>query len=164
MKNLFYILCFLSFFANAQENVLEKTFSNLINKTWFAEGNWGDGSKFKQQVTFSYSLDKTIILANAKGYTNKEQTKYGNRTHGIRKFNSETNTIEFWEFDVFGGLTKGNVFLENKNIVYQYLYGKSIVTDMWEYVNDNTYNFIVGNYVNGKWNQKYLETKFNLVR
>ena len=161
---LFFTFFLLSFFTNAQNKSLEKIFSNLINKTWIAEGNWGDGSKFKQEVTFTYSLDKKIVIANAKGYTNKEQTKYGNRNHGIRKFNAETNTIEFWEFDVFGGLTKGKVFLENKNILYQYQYGETMVTDMWEYIDDHTYKFTVGNYADGKWNQKYLETKFNLVK
>ena len=94
------------------------------------------------------------------GFVDKAQTKLGPRNHGVRQFDEETNTIKFWEFDVFGGLTKGTVFAEGKNILYQYKYGNSVVTDMWEYVDDATYNFKVGNYENGKWKQVYLSTKF----
>ncbi|PRX55201.1 VOC family protein [Flagellimonas meridianipacifica] len=144
---------------HGQENYLS-FFDGLIGKTWKAEGNWGDGSKFSQEITFEYVLDGTLVIAKSKGFTDKEQTKFGNRNHGIRKYNPETKAIEFWEFDVFGGLTKGTVTTENRNIVYSYRYGESIVTDMWEYIDENTYNFKVGNYVDGYWKQVYLSTQF----
>ncbi|MEO0900715.1 MAG: hypothetical protein AAFY00_01410 [Bacteroidota bacterium] len=145
----------------AQENPLS-IFENLMNKTWFAEGNWGDGSKFKQEITFSYDLSNTLIIANSKGYTNSEQTEYGARNHGIRKYNPETNVIDFWEFDIFGGVTQGTVKTQGRNIIYTYSYGESIVTDAWEYVDENTYNFKVGNYANGQWEQVYLSTQFKV--
>ena len=137
--------------------------NNLIDKTWYAEGNWGDGSKFKQEITFTKDLEGSIIIARAKGYVDQEQTKYGNRNHGIRKFNPETGQCEFWEFDAFGGVTKGEVVFDGKDIIYQYKYGESVVTDMWQYKNDSTYTFTVGSYTDGQWNQKYLETEFSLV-
>ncbi|SEL15205.1 hypothetical protein SAMN04487910_1873 [Aquimarina amphilecti] len=135
-------------------------FENLINKEWKAEGKWGDGTIFKQETIFKFDLDNTIIIAKSKGFIDKKQTKYGSRNHGIRKFDAKTKTIKFWEFDIFGNLTEGTVIINGKNILYQYQYGDSMVTDMWEYVDDNTYNFKIGNYVDGIWKQIYLETQF----
>ena len=136
------------------------SFQNLVGKEWIAEGKWGDGTAFKQEIIFTFDLNNTLVIAKSKGFTNKEQTEYGWRNHGVRKFDSETNTIRFWEFDVFGGLTEGTVKIDGKNIIYQYKYGESSVTDMWEYVNDDTYNFKVGNYEDGNWKQVYLATQF----
>ncbi|MEM8567769.1 MAG: hypothetical protein AAGF85_15010 [Bacteroidota bacterium] len=138
-------------------------FDNLVGKTWYAEGKWGDGSSFKQQVHFEYNLGDNIVIAKSDGFTNQEQTAYGNRNLGIRKLDAETGEINFWEFDVFGGLTEGEVKAAGKNILYQYQYGESFITDMWEYVNDSTYNFMVGDYKDGKWNQVYLKTTFNRI-
>ncbi|WP_299118005.1 hypothetical protein [uncultured Winogradskyella sp.] len=164
MKN--YILIFIllvSIGAYAQKSNLS-IFDNLVEKTWKANGNWGDGSKFYQEINFEYSLDNSIVIAKSIGYIDKEQTKLGLRNHGIRMYDKVTKSLKFWEFDVFGGLTKGTVFSKGKNIIYQYTYGTSTVTDMWEYVNDSTYNFKVGNYVNGEWEQLYLSTQFKEVK
>ena len=143
----------------AQENRLS-VFDNLIGKTWKAEGNWGDGSQFKQETTFRYSLDSTLVIAESKGFTNREQTEYGPRNHGIRKFDAQSNGIKFWEFDIFGGTTEGVVKIRDKDIVYTYSYGASTVTDYWEYVDENTYNFTVGSFKEGVWEQTYLKTQF----
>ncbi len=142
------------------QNTELSIFENLVGKTWKAEGKWGDGSKFMQEITFKYDLEKTIITARSKGFIDKEQTQMGDRNMGIRKFDSATKTIKFWEFDVFGGVTEGNVSVEGKNIIYQYKYGTSVVTDMWEYVDDSTYNFKVGTYEKGEWKQVFLNTQF----
>ncbi|MEW7290844.1 hypothetical protein [Aquimarina sp. 2304DJ70-9] len=146
----------------AQESNLS-IFKPLTNKVWKAQGNWGDGSKFKQEIVFEFDLNNNIVITKSKGFTNKEQTQYGSRNHGIRKYDVATKTIKFWEFDVFGGLTKGEVILDGNNILYQYQYGESVVTDMWIYVDNNTYNFKVGSYADGKWKQVYLETQFKAV-
>ncbi|WP_353777403.1 hypothetical protein [Winogradskyella sp. 3972H.M.0a.05] len=161
MNKIKYILFFLGLplIMAAQDSQLS-VFDNLVDKTWYAEGKWGDGSAFKQEVTFEYDLGKAIVTAKSKGFVDAEQTKIGDRNLGIRKFDKSSNTIKFWEFDVFGGVTEGTVMQEGKNIVYQYKYGTSIVTDMWEYVDDSTYNFKVGSYKDGKWEQVYLSTKF----
>ncbi|MCK0191412.1 hypothetical protein [Arenibacter sp. F20364] len=139
-------------------------FDNLVAKIWKAEGNWGDGSKFKQEIKIEYLLDSTIVIAKSVGFIDKAQTKLGLRNHGIRQFDKVSNSIKFWEFDIFGGLTEGIVFAEGKNIIYQYSYGDSIVTDMWEYIDGSTYNFKVGNYQNGNWKQVYLNTQFIEVK
>ncbi len=161
MKNTItiFLLFFVSMAVIAQDTELS-IFENLVNKTWKAHGNWGDGSKFMQEITFKYDLEKTIITAKSKGFIDKEQTQIGDRNVGVRKFDTASKTIKFWEFDVFGGVTEGKVIAEGKNIIYQYQYGTSVVTDMWEYVNDNTYNFKVGTYEKGVWKQIYLSTQF----
>lgn len=163
IKNTVCFLCFIlmSVTITAQNNAL-LGFENLVNKTWFADGEWSNGTKFKQEVSYTFDLNRTIVITNSKGFVNQEQTKFGNRNHGIRQYNSKTKTIEFWEFDVFGDLTKGTVELKDKNIFYHYKYGESNVTDCWEYINDNIYKFTVGNYVDGEWKAVYLQTEFKL--
>lgn len=165
MKKLILITTLVVSFMTFGQNSKLSIFDNLIGKTWRAEGNWGDGSKFKQEIKIEYVLGNKIILLNSYGFTDKEQTKLGLRNIGIRKYNEKTKSIKFWEFDVFGGLTEGTVYSnENKNIVYEYEYGGSNVTDMWEYVNDSIYNFKVGNYQNGIWKQIYLKTQFHSIK
>ncbi len=144
-----------------QDNKLE-SFDNLVGKTWVANGEWSNGSKFKQEISFNYDLNKTLIITNSKGYTNQEQTEYGNRNHGIRQYNSKNDKIEFWEFDVFGGVTQGTVEVIGNSIFYHYKYGESIVTDCWEYIDDSTYKFIVGSYKDGQWEAVYIQTEFKL--
>ena len=145
--------------AWGQEDKLQG-FDNLINKTWIAEGEWPNGLVFKQEVTFSYDLNKTIVIANSKGFTDKDQTEYGNRNHGIRQYNEANDRVEFWEFDVFGGVTTGIVVFNGKDMYYQYTYGDNVFTDYWEYINDDTYKYTVGNYKDGQWEVIYLETEF----
>lgn len=157
------ILLFIPLVALSQNSQLSM-FDNLIDKTWKAVGKWGDGSKFVQEIEMKYSLDSTIVEVNSIGFVDEEQTKLGLRNRGIRQLNKELNKVKFWEFDVFGGLTEGIVLSEGKNILYQYEYGGSSVTDMWEYVDDSTYNFKVGDYKDGEWKQLYLSTQFKEVK
>ena len=162
MKKLFLFTVLIPLIGYAQQSELA-FFNHLVGKTWAAEGSWGDGTKFKQETSFSYSLDSTIVIANSKGFTNVAQTTYGMRNHGIRQFDKTSKTLRFWEFDVFGGRTEGTVMASGKNIMYQYAYGEATITDMWEYVDENTYNFIVGSYQDGKWQQTYLKTQFKRI-
>lgn len=153
----------LIFQSHGQQNKLS-LFDNLIGKTWKAEGKWGDGSKFKQEIEFKYSLDSTVVLTDALGFTNEKRTVYGHRNHGIRKYDEQSNTIKFWEFDVFGGVTEGTVTSKGKDIIYAYAYNGSTVTDYWQYVDAHTYNLIIGNFENGQWKQKYLSTQFTTAK
>ncbi|RNC87969.1 MAG: hypothetical protein ED556_01920 [Winogradskyella sp.] len=155
------LVYFLSALAFAQNNELE-AFDHLVDKTWEANGSWSSGNKFKQEVTYSYDLDKSIVIAKSKGFTNESQTEYGDRNHGIRKYNAKEKKIEFWEFDVFGGLTSGTVEVKDRDLYYQYKYGESIVTDCWEYIDDATYKYTVGSYNGNKWEAVYLQTTFKL--
>lgn len=153
----------LIFQSYGQQNKLS-LFDNLIGKTWKAEGKWGDGSKFKQEIEFKYSLDSTLVLTDASGFTNEERTVYGHRNHGIRKYDEQSDTIKFWEFDVFGGVTEGTVTSKGKDIIYTYAYNESTVTDYWQYVDAHTYNFTIGDFENGQWKQKYLSTQFTTAK
>ncbi|MGV6845473.1 MAG: hypothetical protein ACWA42_05025 [Lutibacter sp.] len=159
MKNLIIIIIFVPILGIGQENKLS-IFRNLIGNKWKAEGTWFNGKPFKQIKTFEYNLDSTIIVAKTNGFIDKKLTKLGNRNYGIRHYDKKSDTVKFWEFDVFGGLTTGIVFAKGKNIFYQYDYGKSRITNLWEFVNVNTYNFKVGIQKNGKFDQLFLETKF----
>lgn len=143
----------------SQENPLD-IFDKLVDKSWEAFGNWGDGSKFKQVISFRYALDSSIVITNSMGFTDNEQLTFGPRNHGIRQYDATSDSIRFWEFDVFGGATEGVVYSAGENIFYQYQYSGTTFTDMWEYVDDNTYNFKVGRYKDGVWQQIYLSTRF----
>ncbi|WP_139001802.1 hypothetical protein [Hyunsoonleella aestuarii] len=159
IKLLLLLFSLSSLISKGQENHLKK-FEALVGKVWYAEGNWANGSKFKQEITFQFSLDSTIVLVNSNGYTDINQTKYGLRNHGIRQYDKTSKKIKFWEFDIFGELTTGSVEILKDDIFYTYKYGNAIVTDAWIKIDDKTYKFIVGSRSDGKWTQKYLETKF----
>ncbi len=135
-------------------------FAPLIGKTWKAEGTWSNGGSFKQITQFEYALNEKIIIAKSQGFTDQEQTTFGERNHGIRKYDGATGKIRFWEFDVFGGLTTGEVQIDGSNLYYVYEYGGAIITDAWIANEDGTYQFIVGSIENGNWRQKYLECTF----
>lgn len=139
-------------------------FENLTGKTWKAEGKWGDGTKFIQEINFEFSLDSTLIITNTRGPIDKNSTNLSPRSHGIRQSDKNTNGIKFWEFDRFGEVTKGTVFFDGNSIYYQYIYNGTILTDMWEFVDNSTYIFKVGNYKEGIWIQTYLSTQFNEIK
>jgi len=112
MKNYFVSLLFaIPFLSEAQENPL-LVFDNFIGKTWRIDAKWGNGSPFKQEVTFEYDLQKGILKASTKGFIDQGQETWGDRNFGIRKYDATSGKILFWEFDVFGGLTKGEVLVK----------------------------------------------------
>ena len=159
MKKLLLLILFSPLLTIAQDNPLD-IFKPLENNIWYAEGKWGDGSDFKQEISLAYSLDDKIVKVQSKGFTDKEQTVFGLRNHGIRYYDQESKQIKFWEFDVFGGLTEGSVKADGKNLIYSYDYGGTIVTEMWRFKDESTYDYIVGIFSDGQWQQKFLETEF----
>ena len=159
-----FICLLLSSWAYGQDVIKElEGFNPLLGKTWVAKGQWGDGSKFMQEVTFSSKLNGKMITSESYGFTNQEQTEFGHRNHGIRKWNETSGQVEFTEHDVFGGTTEGVVRFEDDDIYYSYEYGGSKVTDAWIKLNDHTYQFKVGSFSNGNWNQVYLDTEFHAM-
>ena len=136
-------------------------FDNLVDKTWKASGNWESGAKFEQEISMDYSLDGKIVIVNTKGFIDPNQTVMGLRNHGIRMYDRNSGKIKFWEFDIFGGVTEGIVFAREKNIFYQYLYADTMLTEMWEYVNDSSYNLQIGVYQNETWAKIFLNTQLN---
>jgi ketosteroid isomerase-like protein len=158
-----FLMCW-SAALQAQKAHLIEAFSNLIDRTWVATGTWTDGSAFKQEITFNLELEKQLVTTKSDGFIDDQQTRWGRRNHGIRQWNDDEKTIKFWEFDVFGGVTSGIVKAINQNIYYHYSYGegdeKMTLTDAWEYMDENTYQFKVGILENGIWLSIFLETKF----
>ena len=148
---------------SAQQNPLS-AFQPLIGKTWKAEGNWGNGTQFKQEVTFSFDLNKSVVVAKSKGFINQEQSQYGDRNLGIRQYDPASKEIKFWEYDVFGGLTEGTVELKDQSFYYHYEYGGTNLTDAWEFINDSTFHFKVGLKEGESWKTVYLETQFIWLR
>ena len=159
MKKVLLLLIFIPQFLFCQDNNLS-IFENLTTKTWSAQGTWGDGSPFRQELTFRYSLDSTIVIVDTKGFTDKEQKVFGPRNHGLRKYDKSKNEIQFWEFDVFGGVTKGTVTSKGKDILYKYSYAGTNVTDYWEHIDDSTYNLKIGVYENGEWKKTFSNVVF----
>ncbi len=156
------VLCLISFSTIAQDDPLS-VFADLDGTTWLADGNWGNGQKFKQEATFEMVLADKTVMVTSKGFTNQEQTEYGVRNIGYRQYDPATGIIRFWEFDVFGGVTEGEAIVDGKDIWYQYQYGESVVTDAWEYVNDSTYKYTVGEHDGSEWKAVYLETEFRKI-
>lgn len=159
MNKIIFLLFLAPMLVKAQDHPLA-IFKPLENYIWSAEGTWGDGSKFKQDITLEFSLDDKIVKVESMGFTNMEQTAFGPRNHGIRQYDEKSGKIKFWEFDVFGNVTQGTVMGEGKNLIYSYDYGGTLVTEMWIYKENHTYDFIVGVYEDGEWQQKFLETAF----
>lgn len=163
----FYVLGLLLvglFPLSAQENTPLKAFAPLLNKTWRAEGTWGNGSAFKQEITFKIALDSSLITTETIGFLDPEQNNYGHRSHGIRKYDAKSGRLRFWEFDIDGNTTRGKVETYTNDIVYTYDYGGTQVTDYWRYIDDFSYEFVVGILEDGEWQQTFLKTEFIAVQ
>lgn len=117
-------------------------FENLAGSTWVAEGKQLGGHDGKTVKEISLGLDGKIVKVLT--YTTDPKTlEFGLRNEGIRIFNSSTQAIEFYEFDKHGGVSKGVVIVEGKNLHYQYVYGDLLLRDSWIYNSDNEYTYKV---------------------
>lgn len=163
------LICFLfmQMVSSAQSNNDLSFFEPLIGNVWVAEGQWGDGTPYRQEIRYEYDLNKKIVQTYTNGFINEDMTAWGKRNHGIRKWDEKTKKYMFWEYDVFGGITEGEVFVEGDNIYHQYVYGEAgkqtNITDGLEKIDENTYAYKIGVYNNGKWAQVFLDTKFKAL-
>ncbi len=154
---------------NAQENdtskeattALQEAFAPLVGKTWQAEEQWENGPLFKQEIRFEWNLEQTAVIAHSAGFINREQTEWGQRNFGVRRFDLLENKLVFTEYDIFGGATSGVLKLDGKTITYEYNYGDEILADTWEPVDENTYNYSVVSLADdGSISEPYLSTQF----
>ncbi|WP_299274507.1 hypothetical protein [uncultured Psychroserpens sp.] len=158
----------LSYAQNQDEGTKFQGHQNLIGGTWKSTSGaaWGDGTPFKLYIEFEASLNGNIIKSQTKGNISEKAYEFGLRSEGIVSYDNEEKKIKFYEFDVFGNLTTGEVKYQNNSMYYSYKYAASktnlILTDCWEFIDKNTYNFTVGVYdnLNNKWEKKFLETQF----
>ena len=147
----------------AQSPELE-VFDNLVGSLWKAEHTWANGSVFRQEYEFEWSLNKTLVKVKTYGFIDEQQSSYGLRNEGIRSWDSSKNEGQFYEFDIFGGTTKGVMIIEGYNIYYDYEYDGAKLRDAWELVDNDTYSYTIGTFENGEWGAKYLETEIKRVK
>ena len=129
--------------GHSQESNPLNVFEPLIGKLWVAEGFWSDGSPFWQEIEMEYDLDSTLVIVHTKGFTDRNNKTFGPRNHGIRQYDALNGEIMFWEFDVFGGLTKGKVSTEGEDIIYHYQYGDKSITERWTRLGEFSYDYTV---------------------
>ena len=145
------------------QNEVTDLFAPLLGHSWRASGQWGDGSPFYQEIRFETNLEGQMVVAYSNGYVDQDQSVKGERNIGLRRWDSAQGKFLFWEYDVFGGLTTGTISNEGKSIRYNYTYGELKLTDQWEYIDDNTYGFKVGQWDGQNWTATYLDTTFKKV-
>ncbi|MDW3192194.1 MAG: hypothetical protein R8G66_07510 [Cytophagales bacterium] len=156
--------CLLFGSAIAQEENPLTALEPLMGKTWAIDAQWGDGSVFKQELSLEYGLQNQVVYCYTKGFINAERTQFGDRNFGIRKFDKESGKILFWEFDAFGGVTEGEVIANGRDLWFVYNYGETVIADIWEYLDDETYAFRVVSYNNEEIGDMYLKGAYKVKR
>lgn len=139
---------------------LRNAFAPLVGKTWRAQGNWRNGDSFQQEVRFHWDLEQGAVIAESDGIIDPVSNTWGQRNHGIRYWNKSKGELLFAEYDIFGAVTEGTISFREDNIYYHYNYGGFLLTDAWEKVDEYTYNFKVGVFSKGDWQEVYLNTPF----
>lgn len=138
---------------------------NLIGGIWKVDTAWPDGTPHKLFIAYETSLNGTILKTRTHGNTNENGFEFGLRNEGIRCIDKTNNQMMFYEFDVFGGVTIGEIKYQGKNIYYTYEYlsddDRTELTDGWEFVNNNLYNYKVGiyNFETNQWQKIFLNTQ-----
>jgi hypothetical protein len=161
---LFWLSLCLNFHLAEAQNKHLSHYDNLLGGMWVTDAEWEDGTPFKLEIEYYYGLSNQIIKTRTMGNISATAYEHGLRNEGIIAWNQEDELIQFWEFDIFGGITSGSSELSNGKILYHYSYKMGdqsySLTDMWEYIDDNQYKYIVGEYdpENQSWKQIYLNT------
>ncbi len=143
---------------NAQNNPVQ-IFENFIDGYWLSEGKQMGGHDGKTEKYFEWGLNGKMVKVKTHN-TNPETLEFGLRNEGVRFWSAEDSLVHFYEFDVFGGITKGIVTIENQNIHYDYEYQGYKLRDSWIFIDENTYKYIVGVWEAEAWKQKFYEGEF----
>ncbi len=158
MKKLLILSVSLITLQTFAQNRLE-VFSNIVGSTWISEGKQLGGHDGKTVKEFEWGLDKRII--KVKTFTTDPKTlEFGLRNEGVRTFNTQTNQIEFYEFDKLGGVSQGVVKIEDQNIYYEYSYGEMLLRDSWIFISKDEYAYKVCSIVNNKCDQVFHQGIF----
>lgn len=124
------------------------------------EAKWPNGQVFKQEVIYEWALNKKLLKVKTYGTINPETGEYGLRNEGFRAWDSETEKILFWEFDIFGGITSGECVLENGAYHFEYFYKINDevrkMRDSWTPVDENSYKYEVVMREGGAWSKVLL--------
>lgn len=157
MKKLLIVLLLYSVWGYGQtsKEAAFETLDNLVGGKWLYEGQWGNGQKFKQEQIFEWGLNRQVMKVKIYGIVNQESGEYGLRNEGIRAWDAKAQTLKFYEFDVFGGVTVGECVFEEDRFHYEYLYeieGKQqLMRDTWKLVDKDTYLFSVSMKSGDEW-------------
>ena len=161
-KSLFLILLVIVPLVGFTQNQSDlDSFSNLIDGKWLTEGEWANGAKFKQEIDFEWGLNRKIVKVKTYGTVDPKTGEYGLRNEGIRAWNTKDSVIQFWEFDIFGGVTKGICYFKDKNLHYEYEYHGERLKESWLFVDENTYQYQIVNLVNGKSDKMYMKSTYH---
>ena len=156
------LLSIFSISAIGQTKELTKLngFSNLIGGTWLTETEWSNGNQFKQEIIFEWGLNHKIVKVKTLGTVDQRTKEYGLRNEGIRAWNAQDSTIQFWEFDVFGGITSGLCYFDGKDLHYEYEYHSQKLRESWLFIDSDTYEYKVSSLLNGKIDKVYMESVY----
>jgi hypothetical protein len=152
--------------VGAESNPLE-AFKDLVGGRWRAQGTWANGQEFLQEIEFRWDLGQQIVIAESYGPVEQGSDELTHRNHGIRAWFPEKGKVWFWEFDVFGGLTQGEITFEGTRILMTYGYGdgdqKMKLRDTWARVDADTYEFTVQQLEDGEWGAALIQTRFKRI-
>ena len=163
-KSILIVCCLLiSSFGFCQEKSPLEQFDKFTNGIWITEGEWSNGQKFKQEIDFSWGLDQKILKVKTFGTIDQKTNKYGLRNEGIRAYNAKDSIIQFWEFDIYGGITNGICYFEGKNLHYEYDYNGSKLKESWLYIDQDNYKYQIGSLVNGKIDKIYMKSSYKRI-
>ena len=142
-----------------------KIYANLVGGKWDTKGKWQSGAEYHQELIVDMELTKNIFTVKTYDHIDSKQFDNSQRNYGIRTWDSKEQKMKFWEFDVFGGITTGEVFIDNNNIYHIYQYpdnkgGMITLADAWIYVDIDTYSFKVCEYTDGKPGKEYMTSTY----
>jgi len=165
-----FILFFLILNVNAQtlttdKESIFKSYSHFVGGSWVAKGTWSSGGEFHQEMVVESILNGTIFTVKTYDYIDSKQFENSQRNFGIRAFDASQEKVVFTEYDVFGGITKGEVKVSENTIylVYNYTNKKGITTQLaniWKRIDDNSYEMSVCEFTNDVIGKVYMTTTY----
>jgi len=143
-------------------------YTNLVAGKWETKGKWASGGEFHQVVDVEHDLSGNIFTVRTYDHIDSKKFNHSQRNFGIRAWDKNEKKMKFWEFDVFGGITEGEVFSKGHDIYLTYEYRSrngSVMqlADIWIYQDTNTYTFRVCEYSNGQVGRELMSTTYKRI-
>jgi hypothetical protein len=164
------LLSSMTFAQTLQSQVLTKEeaysiYSSLVGGKWVTKGKWQSGAEYHQEIVVEMELTKNIFTVKTCDYIDSKQFENAQRNFGVRAWDEKEHKMKFWEFDVFGGITEGEIRFDGRNIYHIYQYtnkkGNTItLADAWIYVDNDTYIFKVCEFNNGMPGKEYMTSTY----
>lgn len=150
--------------VSAQEEMsIDSLYTPFVGSTWLIDTTWANGVTFRQEKTFEFGLGKKLVHTKTYGTVDMATGAYGLRNEGIHMLEGGSSKPHFWEFDVFGGVTEGEIISRGDTIAYNYTYSVSgeevTMQDLLIKQDEDTYTYIIRSLQAGKIKKVFLETK-----